>query len=79
MCHAVPTAASARQCNGNPPHRGAAWQEGRLLLLAGGGVINYLALCHTHGFLNIINNIMLFRVNTAQLYVVVSATHLHTG
>ena len=41
MCHAVPTAASARWCNGILPHRGAAWQEGRLLLLSGGGVINY--------------------------------------
>ena len=44
MCHAVPTAASACWCNGLLPHRGAAWQEGRLLLLSGGGVINYLAL-----------------------------------
>ena len=44
MCHAVPAAASARWCNGILPHRGAAWQEGRLLLLSSRGVINYLAL-----------------------------------
>ena len=45
MFHAVLTAASACWCNGILPHRGAAWQEGRLLLLSSRGVINYLTLC----------------------------------
>ena len=44
MCHAVATAAPAVHCNGIQPYRGAACQEGRLLLLSGRGVINYLAL-----------------------------------
>ena len=48
MCHAVPAAASARWGNDILPHRGAAWQEGRVLLLSGGGVINYLAMWLVH-------------------------------
>ena len=45
MCHAVAAAAPAVHCNGIQPYKGAAWEEGRLLLLSSGGVINYLALC----------------------------------
>ena len=45
MCHAVAAAAPAVHCNGIQPYRGAAWEEGRLLLLSSRGVINYLALC----------------------------------
>ena len=45
MCHAVATAAPAVHCNGIQPYRGAACQEGRLLLLSSRRVINYLALC----------------------------------
>ena len=44
MCHAVAAAAPAVHCNGIQPYKGAAWEEGRLLLLSSGGVINYLAL-----------------------------------
>ena len=44
MCHAVAAAAPAVHCNGIQPYRGAAWEEGRLLLLSSRGVINYLAL-----------------------------------
>ena len=44
MCHAVAVAAPAVHCNGIQPYKGAAWEEGRLLLLSSGGVINYLAL-----------------------------------
>ena len=44
MCHAVAAAAPAVHCNGIQPYRGAAWYEGRLLLLSSRGVINYLAL-----------------------------------
>ena len=44
MCHAVATAAPAVHCNGIQPYRGAACQEGRLLLLSSRRVINYLAL-----------------------------------
>ena len=44
MCHAVAAAAPAVHCNGIQPYKGAAWEEGRLLLLPSGGVINYLAL-----------------------------------
>ena len=47
MCHAVAAAAPAVHCNGIQPYKGAAWEEGRLLLLSSGGVINYLALCIT--------------------------------
>ena len=45
MCHAVAAAAPAVHCSGIQPYKGAAWEEGRLLLLSSGGVINYLALC----------------------------------
>ena len=44
MCHAVAAAAPAVHCNGIQLYKGAAWEEGRLLLLSSGGVINYLAL-----------------------------------
>ena len=44
MCHAVAAAAPAVHCNGIQPYKGAAWEEGRLLLLSSRGVINYLAL-----------------------------------
>ena len=44
MCHAVAAAAPAVHCNGIQPYRGAAWEEGRLLLLSSRGVINYLLL-----------------------------------
>ena len=44
MCHAVAAAAPAVHGNGIQPYKGAAWEEGRLLLLSSGGVINYLAL-----------------------------------
>ena len=39
MCHAVATAAPAVHCNGIQPYRGAACQEGRLLLLSSRRVI----------------------------------------
>ena len=45
MCHAVAAAAPAVHCNGIQLYKGAAWEEGRLLLLSSRGVINYLALC----------------------------------
>ena len=48
MCHAVAAAAPAVHCNGIQPYRGAAWQEGPLLLLSSRGVINYLALWGRH-------------------------------
>ena len=48
MCHAVAAAAPAVHCNGIQLYKGAAWEEGRLLLLSSGGVINYLALCSEH-------------------------------
>ena len=48
MCHAVAAAAPAVHCNGIQPYKGAAWEEGRLLLLSSGGVINYLALWIDH-------------------------------
>ena len=48
MCHAVAAAAPAVHCNGIQPYKGAAWEEGHLLLLSSGGVINYLALCPPH-------------------------------
>ena len=44
MCHAVAAGAPAVHCNGIQQYKGAAWEEGRLLLLSSGGVINYLAL-----------------------------------
>ena len=34
MCHAVAAAAPAVHCNGIQPYKGAAWEEGRLLLLS---------------------------------------------
>ena len=48
MCHAVAAAAPAVHCNGIQPYRGAAWEEGRYLLLSSRGVINYLALWQIH-------------------------------
>ena len=48
MCHAVAAAAPAVHCNGIQPYKGAALEEGRLLLLSSGGVINYLALWTMH-------------------------------
>ena len=48
MCHAVAAAAPAVHGNGIQPYKGAAWEEGRLLLLSSGGVINYLALWPYH-------------------------------
>ena len=62
MCHAVAAAAPAVHCNGIQRYRGAAWQEGRLLLLSSRGVINYLALCKyafiitTRKFLYVLGN-----------------------
>ena len=50
MCHAVAAAAPAVHCNGIQPYKGAAWEEGRLLLLSSGGVINYLALWRKPAF-----------------------------
>ena len=52
MCHAVAAAAPAVHCNGIQPYKGAAWEEGRLLLLSSGGVINYLALWSAETSLN---------------------------
>ena len=54
MCHAVAAAAPAVHCNGIQPYKGAAWEEGRLFLLSSRGVINYLALCATHIFSDLI-------------------------
>ena len=48
MCHAVAAAAPAVHCNGIQPYRGAAWEEGRLLLLSSRGVINYLSSASIH-------------------------------